>query len=306
MLPEALQRPLRQSADALVARADRLHRACQYAGCLAITERVLARDAMHPRALLVHLACLVELARVGDLFLLAHRLIDACPLKALAYYAVGCYYTAINKPEKARAYFRRATAVDRGCGPAWLGYGHTFADTGADQQALAAYNTAANIMEGHHGPLLCTGVIYARLKSIELAGKFIGRAIALSPDDPAVWHEMGALLYAQDRVAEAQEHFARAADLMCAGGGTLSAKCEPTLVNLGHCLLRLGRYEAAIERYSAALALRSDLASTYAAIGFAMQLRGDAFGAIDYYHKVRCGCVAPRGAGRRGRAGAVR
>lgn len=70
--------------------------------------RVIARDAHHQRALLVHLAVLYELGQVNDIFLLAHSLVDNCPEQAISWYAVGVYNLAAGKYNDAKRYFRYA------------------------------------------------------------------------------------------------------------------------------------------------------------------------------------------------------
>ena len=57
----------------------------------------------------VHLSVMVELGEKTDLFYCAHKLVDAYPKSAVAWYAVGCYYFAIAKYDMARRYFRFRT-----------------------------------------------------------------------------------------------------------------------------------------------------------------------------------------------------
>lgn len=39
---------------------------------------------------------------------------------------VGCYYICTGQHEVARRHLAKATALDPGCAPAWLAYGHAF------------------------------------------------------------------------------------------------------------------------------------------------------------------------------------
>jgi anaphase-promoting complex subunit 6 len=47
---------------------------------------------------------LVELNKSNELFTLAHRLVDRRPDWALSWYAVGCYYFAINNLTTAKRF----------------------------------------------------------------------------------------------------------------------------------------------------------------------------------------------------------
>ncbi len=52
---------------------------------------------------------------------------DAYPDRAVAWFAVGCYYFVIRKLEMARRFFSKATSLDVMFAPAWIGFGHSFA-----------------------------------------------------------------------------------------------------------------------------------------------------------------------------------
>ena len=49
------------------------------------------------------------------------------PEWSIAWYGVGCYYFSTGKQDNARKYLEKATQLDRLFGPAWLAYGHSFA-----------------------------------------------------------------------------------------------------------------------------------------------------------------------------------
>ena len=55
------------------------------------------------------------------------RLTEEYPDRAVAWYAVGCYYLAAGQNEAARRYFGKATALDPTFAPGWSGVGHAFA-----------------------------------------------------------------------------------------------------------------------------------------------------------------------------------
>ena len=61
-------------------------------------------DPYHASCLPLHIAVLVDLKKSNDLFYLAHNLVDIYPGKAVAWFAVGCYYMLVNKHETARRF----------------------------------------------------------------------------------------------------------------------------------------------------------------------------------------------------------
>lgn len=130
-----------------------------------------------------------------ELFYLAHVLVDLYPNKAIAWYAVGCYYDLINKSDPARRYLSKATSLDRLFGPAWLAYGHSFAKENEHDQAMAAYFKATQLMRGCHLPLLYIGVESGLTKNHELAEEFFYQALAIAPLDVYVMHELGVIKY---------------------------------------------------------------------------------------------------------------
>jgi len=71
------------------------------------------------------------------------RLAEEYPDRAVAWFAVGCYYLCVGQHESARRFFGKATALDAGFAPAWLGFGHAFAAQDESDQARPARRPAA-------------------------------------------------------------------------------------------------------------------------------------------------------------------
>lgn len=63
------------------------------------------------------------------------RLAEEYPDRAVAWFAVGCYYLCAGQHESARRFFGKATAMDAAFAPAWLGFGHAFAAQDESDQA---------------------------------------------------------------------------------------------------------------------------------------------------------------------------
>lgn len=86
--------------------------------------------------------------------------------------------------------------MDKSYAPAWVAYGHSFAEHSEHDQAMAAYNIAARYAAGSHFPLLFMGMEqYANDRNLQLASKYIKQAMDYAPNDPSVLHEMGVVLY---------------------------------------------------------------------------------------------------------------
>ncbi|XP_031573394.1 cell division cycle protein 16 homolog [Actinia tenebrosa] len=284
-LPATLD-SLNDNLDIVVNMAERHFYNCSYSMCHKMTSAVLNSDPYHESCLPIHISCLVELRKANSLFYFAHKLVDNYPQKAVSWYAVGCYYYLIEKYEQARRYFSKSTAIERVFGPAWLGFGHSFAAEGEHDQAMAAYFTASKLMPKCHLPLLYIGLEYGKTNNMKLAERFFTQALTLSPKDPFVLQEMGVIEYQNGDYPRAEKHFKDALEkAQNISGEVLSETWETLLSNLGHTYRKLGEYEKAMECYRQALVLVPNKASAFSAIGFVHSLRGNHYEAIDYFHK---------------------
>ncbi|GLC37175.1 hypothetical protein PLESTB_000988000 [Pleodorina starrii] len=277
------------NVDVIACRAELLFHRGDYEAAYALTRPVLCcgRDPYALQLLPVHLAAATQLAAYGsearsDLFLLGHRLTEEHPELAVSWYAVGCYYLAARQPEAARRYLGKATQLQRGFAPAWLAYGHAFSAQDERDQAMSAYRTAARLFPGLHNPHLGLGAEYCSTANLPLAERALLAAYDICPDDPAVCHELGVLMYKCGQTAAAAMWLDRALQLL--PGGRPTVHWEATLVALGHCMRKLCRFAAAAECYSAALALAPASPGTLAALGYVAQLAGDPRVAVEHYH----------------------
>ena len=281
-----IQSPLAENSDVLVCRAEQFYYNCDYAQCFRLTSQVLERDPDHARCLPIHIVCLLERRRTNALFQLAHRLVDAYPESALAWFAVGCYYYAVGKMEPARRYLSKATTLDPVFVPAWLAYGHSFALENEHDQAISAYFRGSQLMRGCHLPLLYVGLEYGLTNNARLAQQFFSQALAIAPRDPFVMHELGTILFASRDYAGAERLLSSALEQVQQESHSVAAdRWEPLLNNLGHTYRKLGRYSEALEAHERALVLEPQCASTYAAIGYTHALMDQPAKAVDAFHK---------------------
>ncbi|XP_068155741.1 cell division cycle protein 16 homolog [Drosophila tropicalis] len=280
---------IQRSTDLMAAEAEKCFYDCDYKQCLKILNDLLKVDPFHNNALTIQIACLVEHGDFNRLFYVAHKLVDRYPDKAIAWYAVGCYYDMIGKSDPARRYLSKATALDRLYGPAWLAYGHSFANENEHEQAMAAYFKATQLMRGCHLPLLYIGVECGLTKNLELAEKFFLQAMTIAPLDVCVLHELGVIKYEYEYYEGAETIFQCTVDIVKqrakANREEISARWEPLYINLGHACRKVQKYEEALVNFKFALLLKPQTATTYTSIGFIHALLGYLDPAIEYFHK---------------------
>ncbi|XP_013780860.1 cell division cycle protein 16 homolog isoform X1 [Limulus polyphemus] len=277
---------LENNLDIKTAQAERCYYNCDYQQCFKITSLVLNKDSFHSGCLPIHISCLMELQKSNDLFYFAHKLVDLYPEKAIAWFAVGCYYLLINKTDAARRYLSKATTLDRVFGPAWLVYGHSFAVENEHDQAMAAYFKASQLMKGCHLPLLYIGLEYGLTHNIRLAERFFNQALEIAPEDPFVLHELGVVAFQSQDYATAEKYFRDGLDKVENSSQTvLPEKWEALLNNLGHVCRKLRKYEEALEFHQQALVLSPQNPASFAAIGYVHSLTCHWTQAVEYFHK---------------------
>lgn len=68
-------------------------------------------------------------------------------------------------------------------------------------------------------------------------------------------------------------------------GEPVGVRWEPLYNNLGHCLRKNKKYDAALEAHKLALTLKPLNSATFTAIGFVHAIKGDLHVAMDYLHR---------------------
>lgn len=98
----------------------------------------------------------------AQLYFIAHQLVEAWPHRAVAWFAVGCYYSLVNRQDAAQRHFMKATKLDPRYAPAWIGFGHAYAAQDESESAMVMYRTASRLFPGSHLPFLFMGMEYLR------------------------------------------------------------------------------------------------------------------------------------------------
>lgn len=277
---------LNENSDFIVSLAERHFNHYHFREAYKLTAIVVQTDPLHESCLPVYISCLVELKKTNELYNISHNLVNTYPTKAISWYAVASYYLLINKNETARKFFSKTTNLDNNFGPAWIGFAHSYAVEGEHDQAISAYFSAAKLMNGSHLPLLYLGLEYSLSNNTKLALKFYKEALSVSPKDPHIKLELGALFYQNGEYETARSYLEEALESMeDFDGNTTSGIVEPIYNNLGHVLRKLKDYNLAIKYHEKSLMVSPRSAATYTAIGLNFMLIGDIGKSISMFHR---------------------
>lgn len=275
------------SIDVQLNNAEKLYNDCKFMQCYQLISHVNSKDQFNPRCLLLTIACLLELNKNIELQELAHKLVEINPEKAIAWYAVGCYYYMISNADFARKYFSKSVSVDKTFQPSMLMFAHSFELDSLHDQAMAVYLELTKTMPTSFLPLLYVGVEYSHINNPIMAERYINEALELSKNDLFVLHELAIIYYQKKEYQNALDHFLKVHNILLSKNlmTNFSIKWEPLLNNMGHVCRKLKQYDNAIKYHNLALKMVSGNASTYDSIGLAYSLKGDLQMACDYFKK---------------------
>ncbi|CAB4395208.1 unnamed protein product [Rhizophagus irregularis] len=275
---------LSNNIDVLLSRAEELYSQCRFKECLEITSKILELDTHNPACLPIHIVCLHELREKNKLFLLAHELVEHSPDIPVTWFGVGCYYYLIGQNDESRRYFSKASTMDSHYGPAWIGFGHSFAVESEHDQAITAYSTAAKLYEGSHIPYLFIGMQHLQANNLLSADEYLSTSLQLCEGDPLVYNELGVMYYQKLNNATAIDYFKRALILV------EETKCRPqvwetTWMNLGHAFRKMGDLDAAITYFQKVTTMTPPSPSALTAIGYCYHVKEEYEEAVMYYHE---------------------
>jgi len=244
--------------------------------CYRQTTSILEIDPYHQDAILHHIACCVHKSKPEVLFSIGHRLVNSLPSTPLAWYTVSCYYITLAKHQMARKYLNKCITLDNNFAPAHIAFGVSLALEGERDQAIAAFATAARIMQGSHTPLMLLGREYFLNGAISTSRKFMKSALAVSPHNPILLQEVGFLLFNTGEYSKAESYLRLAvAHLKSVDPGVTLTEWEAVYNNLGHVKRKLGKFEEALHMHECALQLSPKNPTTLTAIAFVYLLMGE-------------------------------
>ncbi|CAL9735194.1 anaphase-promoting complex subunit Cdc16p [Monosporozyma servazzii] len=272
------------NSDIICSNVDLLYLKGKFDECLDVCEQFLIKDSFNPRILPTYISCLFELSAKNKLFLLSHKLAENWPKNAITWFSVATYYMTVNKISQARKFFSKASILDPTFAPAWLGFAHTYSLEGEQDQALAAYSTAARFFPGSHLPYLFLGMQYMNSNTLSLAEEYFNLSYDICPTDPLLLNEMGCLFYKKEEFDKSKKYLNRALEEIKDVSPT-SKTAISIQTNLGHTYKRLGENERAIKCFRFILEDSEKDSDVYCTLGFLYLKTNQLEKAIDYLHK---------------------
>jgi TolB-like protein/tetratricopeptide (TPR) repeat protein len=173
--------------------------------------------------------------------------------------------------------FRQAIELDPEFSRAWSGMCEAYLrlyevgnDTEDFEQAREACERAIELDEGRNSePFLAMGTLY-RFRGegwSESAEQMLQQAVAIAPNSPDAYIELGELRQVEKRHDEAEAYFLRAVDL--------KRNYWKAHAGLAGFYYSTERYQQAVDAYQTAMRLAPDVASTHAGLGAAYTMLGD-------------------------------
>ncbi len=274
-LPSCIE-SLQTNADVLSDVADYYLDAMNIDACYTHTSRILKLDPYHRHALHLHIVCCVCRSFVSELFTIGHQLVNTFPKSALAWYAVSCYYIALQKHQVARKYLSKSISLDANFAPAHMAFGISLASEGERDQARAAFAAAARIMQGSHLPLMFLGREYYLTCAMATSTKFMKNALSISPHNPILLQEVGVMLFNNGEYDKSESYLQLAVKhLRSIDPNVTLSEWEPVYNNLGHVMRKLGKYEESLQMHEFALQLCPNESTTLISIALTCLLSGN-------------------------------
>ncbi|KAF9149723.1 anaphase promoting complex subunit cdc16 [Linnemannia schmuckeri] len=276
-----------ENADLLHAKADVYFTQGRFEKCLECTKRILEMDKFNLACIPMHLVSLYELDLKNELFLIGHELVDQHPKEAVTWFAVGVYYYLIGNIPEARRYFIKASTIDSHYGPAWIGFGHTFAMEGEHEKAISAYGTSTRLFQGSHLGPMYIGMQHLQQNNAALAEKYFDACLTICDSDPLLLNEMGVMYYQLGRYDEAITSLHKVVKKL-EHSQRKNVIWETTWLNLAHAYRKQGNYKEAETYFLKVDSIAKPgptRASALVGLGFIYQIMGETKDAMEAYHK---------------------
>jgi tetratricopeptide (TPR) repeat protein len=237
-----------QGQDALIAEVYSLSTDGRYGEALALVVSALSRHASDGELLFARASVLFDWGRMREAregFLQAER----NGLSRTALYlnlAWSCHLLHLS--DEAERHARKAVELDPSAVAAHFGLGTVLQRQKRYPAATASYEHALELAPDYADA--AAGVAHCNLEQHQYAEAegWMRRAIALSPDKPQYWNNLGIALANQERYPQALEALCHAEELESARGAPTES-----VVDRGFALILMGQDDAAAELYRANL-----------------------------------------------------
>ena len=275
---------LADNVDVIRSKVDICYTQCKFNECLELCETVLENDEFNTNILPTYIGCLYELSNKNKLFLLSHRLAETFPKSAITWFSVATYYMSLDRISEAQKYYSKSSILDPSFAAAWLGFAHTYALEGEQDQALTAYSTASRFFPGMHLPKLFLGMQFMAMNSLNLAESYFVLAYDICPNDPLVLNEMGVMYFKKNEFVKAKKYLKKALEVV----KDLDPSSRTTIsiqLNLGHTYRKLNENEIAIKCFKCVLEKNDKNSEIHCSLGYLYLKTKKLQKAIDHLHK---------------------
>lgn len=275
---------LADNVDVVRSKVDICYTQCKFNECLELCETVLENDEFNTNILPAYIGCLYELSNKNKLFLLSHRLAETFPKSAITWFSVATYYMSLDRISEAQKYYSKSSILDPSFAAAWLGFAHTYALEGEQDQALTAYSTASRFFPGMHLPKLFLGMQFMAMNSLNLAESYFVLAYDICPNDPLVLNEMGVMYFKKNEFVKAKKYLKKALEVV----KDLDPSSRTTIsiqLNLGHTYRKLNENEIAIKCFRCVLEKNDKNSEIHCSLGYLYLKTKKLQKAIDHLHK---------------------
>lgn len=252
--------------DEMLRRAVALHQAGDFAGADPLYRQVVAEnphhaDAWHLLGLLVH-----QQGSHTTAVVYLRMAIDLDPGQALFHHHLGSVYRALGDRVQAVAAFQAAIRLRSDNPESHNNLAVVLLDLGRNTEAETHCRRALELQPNYADACNNLGVALQQARKFASAAEAFSRAIALRPDYFQARRNLATVLMEIQRPADAAEHFERLAKL---------APRDPELrCQAGVAWYAARRFAAAKAAYTAALALRPDLATAHYGLAAVLEDEG--------------------------------
>ena len=180
--------------------------------------------------------------------------------------------------ETAENYFLKATEINSTYASAWRNRGVCAEHFDDLTRGVEYYRRGVEANPHHVGCRWSLANGLRKQGSLAESAEQFGIAVAISPDNAALWADFGTLLFQTDQIPPATVAFERSL--------SLQSDDWATRVNLANCFLKAGRELDAIVQYRKALAVNSDAPGVHHNLGLLLLRQGHYADAATHMEKV--------------------
>lgn len=240
-------------------------------------DTILKNDPLNPTniaSLIIKAMMQRKSAILLDFSLLSDKTTENDPLTLTA---CGCYCLLNQQIDNGEAFLMKAIDEDPDCEIAWLCLIFYYIESAEWEQGLSALRKVGRRFPQSTNVAMFAMTLHLKSGSPTLAWHWIEQS---DTSNVFIKHERAVALMMDGDNAEAAHEFGDVLTMT-----TEKDILEAASLNLGHCLRRLEKFEAALSRYQQVLSFGSKSAEALSSIGFTYHLMKQYDDAIYYYNR---------------------